>query len=70
MMSTEDLSDDAPRLDPPAVDRLRREGAVLYDVRPASSYRAERIAGALSLPLVELEARIGELPAGVPLVFY
>ena len=69
-MSTVDPSAEAPRLDPVAADRLRREGALLYDVRPASSHRAERIAGALSLPLVELEAQIGRLPSGVPLVFY
>ncbi len=70
MMATEGPADEAPRLEPPAVERLRQQGAVLYDVRPASSHRAERIVGAQSLPLIELDARIGELPQGVPLVFY
>lgn len=58
------------RVGPERAAELVRQGAWLIDVRPATSHRAERIAGAYSLPLSQLEARLGELPAVVPLVFY
>ena len=38
-----------------------RGAAVFLDVRSASSYTASHIPGALSIPLTELEARLGEL---------
>jgi rhodanese-related sulfurtransferase len=38
-------------------------GAVLLDVREPWEWRAVRIPGALLIPLVELPARRGELPA-------
>ncbi len=42
----------------------------VVDVRPASSHRAERIAGARSVPLREVDACLPALPADVPLIFY
>lgn len=58
------------QVDPERAQDLMRKGAWLIDVRPATSHRAERIAGAYSLPLTQLEARLGELPPGVALIFY
>lgn len=45
-------------------------GACVVDVRPATSHRAEHIAGARSIPLAQLQARLGELTPGEPVVFY
>ena len=57
----------------PARELLRRvrEGRVtVLDVRPADEYRAGHIAGALSIPLRELKARIKEIPRGREVVAY
>lgn len=56
-----------------ARDLLRRvrEGRVtVLDVRPADEFRAGHIAGALSVPLRELRARIRELPKRKEIVAY
>ena len=56
-----------------ARDLLRRvrEGRVtVLDVRPADEFRAGHIAGALSVPLRELRARIRELPRRKEIVAY
>ncbi len=50
--------------------RVKAGDAVVLDLRPAEEYRAGHIAGALSLPLEELEARLAELPAGIEIVAY
>lgn len=50
--------------------RVKAGDAVVLDLRPAEEYRAGHIAGALSLPLEELEARLAELPTGVEIVAY
>ena len=42
----------------------------MLDVRPAEEYRAAHIAGAVSLPLKELEKRLGGLPADQDVVAY
>jgi DNA-binding transcriptional ArsR family regulator/rhodanese-related sulfurtransferase len=52
------------------VARLDRGNVVLVDVRPRDEFFAGHIAGALSIPLDELEARLTELPAGVDVVAY
>ncbi len=39
------------------VQRLLRMGAQLVDVLPAEEYAAEHIAGAISIPLKELDAQ-------------
>lgn len=46
------------------------KNAVVLDVRPEREYRAGHFAGAVSLPLAELPARAGELPAGRPVIIY
>ena len=51
--------------------RRAREGdVVVLDVRPPSEYAAGHIAGALSVPLGELERRLADLPKGKPFVAY
>jgi rhodanese-related sulfurtransferase len=59
-----------------AVDRKRlleraREGAVtVLDVRPLEEYRAAHVAGAVSIPVRELERRLSELPRDQDVVAY
>ena len=50
--------------------RVRAGRAVVIDVRPGEEYRAGHIPGALSIPLEELETRLGELPARKEVVAY
>jgi len=50
--------------------RVRSGDAVVVDLRPAEEYAAGHIAGAISIPLAELEAHLAELPAGVEIVAY
>lgn len=50
------------------LERAGRGEVVVLDVRPADEYRAGHIPGALSIPVDELEARLGELPDGVEVV--
>ncbi len=52
------------------LERVKVGDAVVLDLRPVEEYRAGHIAGALSLPLEELEARLAELPAGIEIVAY
>jgi ArsR family transcriptional regulator len=48
-----------------------RAGAVtLIDVRPREEYRAGHLPGAISIPLLELRARAGELPRARDVVAY
>lgn len=42
--------------------------AFLLDVREDDEWRAGRIDGAVHIPLAELPARVGEVPAGRPVV--
>jgi rhodanese-related sulfurtransferase len=50
--------------------RLRRNDVVLVDVRPAEEFESGHIDGAVSIPLEELDERLGELPADVEIVAY
>lgn len=50
--------------------RVRSGDAIVVDLRPADEYEAGHIAGALSIPLPELEARLAELPPDVEVVAY
>ena len=50
--------------------RVRAGDAVVVDLRPHDEFEAGHIAGALSIPLPELEARLAELPADVEIVAY
>lgn len=52
------------------LERARRHDVVVLDVRPAEEYEAAHIAGAVSIPLGELEDRLGELPARAEVVAY
>jgi rhodanese-related sulfurtransferase len=50
--------------------RLRRGEVILLDVRPRLEYQAGHLPGAMSVPLDELERRLGELPSGKTAVAY
>jgi rhodanese-related sulfurtransferase len=50
--------------------RLRQGEVFLLDARPQVEYAAGHIPGALSFPLEELERRLDELPADLPIVAY
>jgi rhodanese-related sulfurtransferase len=50
--------------------RLRDPGVVVLDVRPPAEYRAGHIAGARSIPLPALAARLRELPADHEVIAY
>jgi ArsR family transcriptional regulator len=42
--------------------RARGRDVMVLDVRPVEEYRAGHIKGAISVPLAELEKRLGDLP--------
>lgn len=50
--------------------RLERGDIVLVDVRPPEEYAAGHIDGAISVPLAELERRLGELPGDREVIAY
>jgi len=50
--------------------RVRGGRTVVIDVRPRDEYRAGHVAGALSVPLDELDERLAELPARKEIVAY
>jgi rhodanese-related sulfurtransferase len=50
--------------------RLERGDVVLVDVRPPEEYAAGHIEGAISVPLAELERRLGELPGDREVIAY
>ena len=52
------------------VERMRRGDVVLVDVRPGEEYAAGHIEGARSVPLEELEEKLGELPTDQEIVAY
>jgi rhodanese-related sulfurtransferase len=52
------------------IERIRAGDVIVLDVRPAEEYRAAHIAGAVSLPLKELEKRLGGLPTDQDVVAY
>ena len=51
-------------------DQIQRGEVVLIDVRPPLEYGHGHLPGALSLPLDELPARLGELPRDKTIVAY
>ncbi len=54
--------DQVPRLTPAEAYQAALNGeAVLLDVRGEAQFQALRAAGAINIPITELEARIGEL---------
>jgi len=50
--------------------RARQRSVVILDTRPAREFAAGHIAGAISLPIDELQARLGKLPKGRDYVAY
>ena len=66
--------DAADGIEPVPIDELRRRlkrgEAVVVDVRPRTEYAAGHVAGAISIPLAELERRLAELPRGREIVAY
>lgn len=52
------------------LERLKMGEVTLLDVRPAEEYRAAHIAGAVSLPLKQLQKRLGRLPRQREVVAY
>jgi rhodanese-related sulfurtransferase/DNA-binding transcriptional ArsR family regulator len=52
------------------IERVRAGEVTLLDVRPVEEYRAAHIAGAVSLPLKELESRLAGLPRDREVVAY
>lgn len=50
--------------------RARRREITVLDVRPTQEFAAGHIAGAVSIPLTELEQRLAELPRGRRVVAY
>ena len=52
------------------LERLRGGAAVLVDTRPEDEFEAGHIAGALSLPIDELEARLHVLPMDREVIAY
>jgi rhodanese-related sulfurtransferase/predicted transcriptional regulator len=52
------------------LERARAGEVVLLDARPEQDYRAGHIAGALSVPVEELERRLAELPRDKEIIAY
>ena len=52
------------------LERIRSGEVTVLDVRPAEEYRAAHIPGAISVPLKELEKRLGSLPKHHEIVAY
>jgi rhodanese-related sulfurtransferase len=47
-----------------------KKNMVLLDVRTPDEFRQARLAGALLIPINEVERRIGEIPKGRPILVY
>lgn len=52
------------------LDRVERGEVAVLDVRPVEEYAAGHIPGARSVPLADLDRRLGELPNDVEIVAY
>jgi rhodanese-related sulfurtransferase/predicted transcriptional regulator len=52
------------------LERAKRRGVVVLDVRPPDEYVSGHIAGAISIPLEELEQRLASLPRDAEIVAY
>jgi rhodanese-related sulfurtransferase/predicted transcriptional regulator len=65
------LGTEVDRIDRAALrERLVKGDVVLVDVRPAEEFAAGHIDGARSIPLDQLEQRLGELPDDAEIVAY
>ena len=64
-------ADDAPRIKADEVrELLKKNKAVLVDVRGEAAYKASHIKGALNIPYTEILKRSGELPRNKMIVTY
>jgi len=64
-------ADEAPRIKPDEVrELLKKNKAVLVDVRGSAAYKAGHIKGALNIPFAEIADRAGELPRDKMIVTY
>ncbi|TDO51098.1 rhodanese-related sulfurtransferase [Kribbella sp. VKM Ac-2571] len=52
------------------VKRLRAGDVVVLDVRPVAEYDAGHLPGAISLPIAQLQDRLGEVTSGAQVVAY
>ena len=52
------------------LERAKRRGVVVLDVRPPEEYASGHIPGAISIPLEELEQRLASLPRDAEIVAY
>ena len=52
------------------LEKARAGEIIVIDVRPAAEYRAGHLPFARSMPLMEIERRLAELPAGKEIVAY
>lgn len=52
------------------LERARTGEVVVLDVRPPGEFENGHLPYAQNIPLMQLEARLGELPSGVPVVAY
>jgi hydroxyacylglutathione hydrolase len=59
-----------PRVTPAEGDARVKAGATLLDVRGRSEWEAGHVPGAVHIPLGYLAERVGELPAGAPVVVH
>jgi rhodanese-related sulfurtransferase len=50
--------------------KLTEDGAQLVEVLPAEDYEWAHLAGAVSVPLKELDARAGQLDRSRPVIVY
>jgi rhodanese-related sulfurtransferase len=57
-----------PEIDVAELARRHAEGAYVLDVRQPDEYEAGHVAGAVLVPLGELESRLGEVPSDRPLL--
>lgn len=66
------LTSEVPRISPEELkDRLDNGEAILIvDSRPTSSFETQHIAGAISVPIDEVESRLDEFPRDQEIVFY
>ncbi len=55
-----------PEVDVDELDQARADGAVVVDVRQPDEYDSGHVPGARLIPLAEVGARVGEVPADVP----
>jgi len=64
--------EDVPRITPQEVVAQQEAGekVILVDARSVESYQARHIAGAISVPMVEVGAHLDELPKDAHIVFY